>query len=190
MRKIALVLLASLAACSLGPPDFEVDGVKFYIDSTAPWLQEPDVPARFHRVMILSAAYWGGDITGMKGWDVKITDQLVDCPPDYRVRYAGCTDAVNHLLTLSTVTSTALEMLPLPHEMGHVFTYDPYHLGGKFRQFPPLWDEIFGLPTTDPTVDPDPSLCAQSASCSQTATNSPTGYSFTWTAQPGIGYLF
>jgi hypothetical protein len=153
-------------------------------------MQTADIPERFDRVLRMSADYWGRDIKDMQGWRVIIVDGPQSCGLDFRQIYGGCTDGINHLITLSTINMDSIERLPLPHEMGHVFNFDSFHTDRKFREFKGLWEGIFNV-NGNPTApnDPGPTLCPRNNECVSVGIHNPEGYEYEWNQPAGINNL-
>lgn len=186
MKTLTIALLI-LAGCGpSGVPDFIVDGVKFYNYSSSKLMQEPGLPERFHRVMVLSAKYWGHNIQEMDGWSVIIRDGSITCGMDPRQIYGGCTNPMDHTITLQ-VENWAPEVMTLPHEMGHVFNDDPLHINRKFREFDSLWGNIFNVGNNETSPnDPSPTMCSLNSSCLSEGLFFPYSYQNFWDEDSGL----
>jgi len=145
-RPAALLALAALSCGgSKGPtPDFFVRGAGVIVQSTAPFTQRPDLPARIESTVDAALAYWGGSWRILEGRTITLEgDQHVAC--------AGATDAIGCYdgdIRVSTRDASfafyCVEETVLVHEVGHAVIGDPDHTDPRWMDFGSLTQELEG----------------------------------------------
>lgn len=145
-KPATLLALAALACGgSKGPtPDFMVRGAGVVLQSSAPFTQRPDLPARIESTIDAALVYWGGTWGNLAGRTITLDGaQHVACAgaPDA----IGCYDGDIRVST-TDVSSTfyCVEETVLVHEVGHAVIGDPNHTDPRWMDFTPLMQSLTG----------------------------------------------
>jgi hypothetical protein len=150
IRALAAVAAAALAVSALGgcasAPEDELFGMTLQIESSQPWVSDPDFPRRLHVLLQQSCAHVGLDPSMLYGLTLRIVDGGVPCAGIPNAR--GCTwraEGVVAVSTLAWVTSEppvpCVEDTPIPHELLHVAIGDTTHSDPRWTDSG-YWDAL------------------------------------------------
>jgi hypothetical protein len=147
----AVILIVSTAAflfgCSAAPedtpsfppaPDYVISGVNIVARDS----ERVPAPEVTERVLRLSAEWWGGSISDLRGWTVIFHDDafpLDPADPSYVV--GGVTRAYSRTMEVALkydLFCPAKSAWPLPHEIGHAIIWDADHLDPRWEQIDEL----------------------------------------------------
>lgn len=142
-----MVLALAAFACgrSADPtPDFFVRGTGVVIQSSAPFTQRPDLPARIESTVDAALAYWGGNWQSLQGSTITLEgSQHVACAG--AVDAIGCYDGDVRVSTRDvSFTFYCVEETSLVHEVGHAVIGDPNHTDSRWMDFGPVMRELEG----------------------------------------------
>lgn len=128
---VALLLGAVGGGCAPAS-DEDLFGVVLEVESTRPFVYQPDFRRRLHRVLAESCAHVGVDPSRLYGMRLRIVDGGIPCAEYDDAR--GCTlsdaseMAVSTLAWISTSPPVdCIEDTPLPHEILHLRIADGAH---------------------------------------------------------------
>jgi hypothetical protein len=146
-RSAALLAVAVLAACGSGSrPDFSVRGTAVFVNSTAPFTQRSDFPARVESTLDSALSYWGGSWKDLAGVTISFEgEEHVPCG-DF-THSNGCYDGDIRVSTRDPAfTFYCVEETVLVHEVGHAVIGDPGHTDPRWLDFTPVQQALDGRP--------------------------------------------
>jgi hypothetical protein len=129
---LALAASVALSGCQQWDCDFESHGACIEFEQDPPDLA--DAQRRVDRLLDLELPYWG--LSSLGGWRIQYRD-TADYPCYFADRNDGCTDYLNHTLSLRVPPDAhgCFEAAELLHELGHYELGDPMHSS-------PRWDGV------------------------------------------------
>jgi len=133
--QIVIVAVLAAAGCGGAVPDFEVNGAAIYVDTAAPFAQQPGFPGRLESTIEVALEYWGGDWTSLQGRSITLGGDYVSC--NGHDKALGCYDGDIRVATADPGMGTfhCVEQTVLVHEVGHAVIGDRLHEDPRWMQF-------------------------------------------------------
>jgi hypothetical protein len=151
--RIAVALAVSALACgggagggtAVGAKELAIDQVDVVLQTSAPFSEATDFPARLQSTIEAALAYWGGTWADLRNVTVTLTDApSVPCRGGQAL---GCYENGELRLTTrdpSLGTFSCVEQTVLVHEIGHAVIGDADHQDPRWMQMDSVSQALSG----------------------------------------------
>ncbi len=133
------------ASCGTREPDFYVQDVAVVVDTSAPFADRPEFPARIESTVAAALAYWGGDWKVLRGRSITLSgEKYVSC--EGNAHALGCYDGDIRFTTSDPAIGTlrCVEETVLVHEVGHAVIGDQMHNDPRWMDLGPVAAALSG----------------------------------------------
>jgi hypothetical protein len=142
-----IVIAVMLSGCAAPPedappfppaPDYVISGVNIVARDSE---RDPS-PEALERALRLSAEWWDGSISDLRGWTVIFHDAAFPLDPsDPSYLVGGVTRSYSRTMEVALkydLFCPEISAWPLPHEIGHAIIWDAAHLDPRWEQLDEL----------------------------------------------------
>ena len=143
----SLVALTIALGCGGGDKtSFYVRGTAVVVQTSAPFAQHPDLPARIESTIDAALQYWGGTWSDLEGRTLVLAGDHVACGTDPSA--VGCYDGALRVATSDPGAGqvSCVEQTVLVHEVGHAVIGDQLHTDPRWMEFDSVAAALAGRP--------------------------------------------